>query len=193
MEHDQEMLPAGADRLPSVSDRLDVIKNPVLRLHERRFAQTEDAQILVRPGGSRLLTSRWPLVKRLLPVPFFARFGRPPLAQRRFCTFDVVRATYYTDRVIRSYSDSKTRRLFKDGRRRGFRGLDYDRALLLLDALDAAPSLAPLRVLQAVRLHALKGDRRGRQAMTVSGRWRITFRFADGDAHEVAIEDYYGG
>ena len=71
--------------------------------------------------------------------------------------------------------------------------MDYERALLLLDAIDAASSLAPLRVLRAVRLHTLKGDRRGRQAMTVNRRWRITFRFTDGDAHDVAIEDYHKG
>lgn len=95
--------------------------------------------------------------------------------------------------MIRSFSDSRTRRLFEDDRRRGFGSLDYERALLLLDALDAAPSLEPLRVLRAVRLHALTGDRKGRHAMTVNHRWRITFRFADGDAHEVAIEDYHRG
>jgi len=71
--------------------------------------------------------------------------------------------------------------------------LDYVRALLLLDALDAATSLESLRVLRAVRLHSLKGARRGRHAMTVNRRWRITFRFAEGDAHEVAIEDYHKG
>lgn len=95
--------------------------------------------------------------------------------------------------MIRSFSNGKTRRLFEEDRRRGFRGLDYDRALLLLDAIDAAISLESLRVLQTVRLHVLKGDRRGRQAMTVNRRWRITFRFADGDAHDVAIEDYHKG
>jgi plasmid maintenance system killer protein len=29
--------------------------------------------------------------------------------------------------------------------------------------------------------------------MTMNQRWRVTFRFADGDAHEVAIEDYHRG
>jgi proteic killer suppression protein len=95
--------------------------------------------------------------------------------------------------VIRSFSDGRTRRLFQEGRSRGFSGLDYERALLLLDALDAAPSLEPLRTLRAVRLHALTGDLKGRFAMTVNHRWRITFRFADGDAHDVAIEDYHRG
>lgn len=95
--------------------------------------------------------------------------------------------------MIRSFSDSKTRRLFEQGRLRGFRGLDYERALVLLDAIDAAPSLEPLKALKSVRLHSLKGDRRGRLAMTVNQRWRITFKFSDGDAHDVAIEDYHKG
>ena len=95
--------------------------------------------------------------------------------------------------MLRSFSDGKTSRLFEDDRRRGFRGLDYDRALLLLDALDAARSLESLRALKSVRLHSLKGGRRGRQAMTVNRRWRITFRFAEGDAHDVAIADYHRG
>ena len=95
--------------------------------------------------------------------------------------------------MIRSFGGSDTRRLFEDRRRRGFRGLDYDRALMLLDALAAAKSLRPLSVLQAVRLHPLTGPRRGQWAMTVNGRWRVTFKFADGDAHDVEIEDYHRG
>ncbi len=95
--------------------------------------------------------------------------------------------------VIRSFGDDNTRRLFEDGRRRGFRGLDYDRAMMLLDALDAAPSLDPLRALQAARLHPLTGAMRRRWAMTINGRWRVTFGFADGDAHKVMIKDYHKG
>ena len=95
--------------------------------------------------------------------------------------------------MIRSFADGKTRRLFEDDRRRGFRGLNYERALMLLDALDAAPLLGPLGALQAVRLHALTGGRSERWAMTVNRLWRVTFRFEDGDAHEVEIEDYHKG
>ena len=95
--------------------------------------------------------------------------------------------------MIRSFADSGTRRLFEDGRRRGFRGLDYDRALVLLDALDAAPALGPLRALRAARLHALKGPMQGRWAMTVNARWRVSFRFRDGNAHDVRVEDYHTG
>ena len=108
-------------------------------------------------------------------------------------TFDVLHEPSYDRLVIRSFDDSRTRRLFEDGRRRGFRGLDYDRALMLLDVLDAARSLAPLRVLQAVRLHPLTGPRQGKWAMTVNARWRVTFRFDHGDARDVRIEDYHQG
>ena len=100
---------------------------------------------------------------------------------------------YYSVSVIRSFGNSSTRRLFEEGRRRGFRGLDYDRALLLLDALDAAPGLDALRALQTTRLHALRGPMQGRWAMTVNSRWRVTFRFGDGNAHDVSVEDYHKG
>ena len=40
-------------------------------------------------------------------------------------------------------------------------------------------------------LHALKGDRKGEWAMTVSGNWRITLRFVGEDATEICLEDYH--
>lgn len=108
-------------------------------------------------------------------------------------TLDMLRRAYYVAVVIRSFRDGKTRRLYEDDRRRGFRGLDYDRALLLLDSLNAATSLEQLRALRAARLHPLSGSRKKQWAMTVNERWRITFRFESGDAHDVAIEDYHRG
>ena len=127
--------------------------------------------------------------------PLFA-FFRPPAGRQLAAggiTLCVLRNAYYTIYVIRSFSDGTTRRLFEDDRRRGFRGLDYGRALMLLDALEAAGSIDSLRALRASRFHALKGPMRGRYAMTVNDRWRLTFRFRDGNAHGVAIEDYHTG
>lgn len=43
--------------------------------------------------------------------------------------------------------------------------------------------------LPGLRLHELKGDRRGTWPATVSGNWRITFRFIDSDAEAVNYED----
>lgn len=69
--------------------------------------------------------------------------------------------------------------------------MDQDAALDLLAALNAAGSLQDLSPLKSVGLHKLSGDRKGQWAMTINGPWRICFRFADGDAHDVEITDYH--
>lgn len=45
--------------------------------------------------------------------------------------------------------------------------------------------------LPGLRLHPLKGDLKGHYAVSVSGNWRVTFRFEDGDAVEVDYVDYH--
>jgi toxin HigB-1 len=42
-----------------------------------------------------------------------------------------------------------------------------------------------------LRLHALKGRRRGTWSVSVSGNWRVTFRFDGKDAVGVDYEDYH--
>ncbi len=64
---------------------------------------------------------------------------------------------------------------------------------MLLDALHAASSLQAISPLRSVSLHKLKGDRQKQWAMTVNGRWRICFTFADGDALDVELVDYHKG
>ena len=45
--------------------------------------------------------------------------------------------------------------------------------------------------LPGFRLHPLKGGMQGHWAVTVSGNWRVTFRFVDGDAFDVDYLDYH--
>ena len=45
--------------------------------------------------------------------------------------------------------------------------------------------------LPGFQLHALSGTRKGHYAVSVSGNWRITFRFADGHAVDVDYVDYH--
>ena len=40
--------------------------------------------------------------------------------------------------------------------------------------------------------HPLKGDMRGRYAITVSRNWRVTFGWYDGDAVDIDLEDHHG-
>ncbi len=45
--------------------------------------------------------------------------------------------------------------------------------------------------LPGLRLHALKGVLKGHYAVSVSGNWRVIFRFEDGHAVDVDYADYH--
>lgn len=45
--------------------------------------------------------------------------------------------------------------------------------------------------LPGFRLHPLKGELDGHYAVSVSGNWRVTFRFEDGDVFDVNYVDYH--
>jgi proteic killer suppression protein len=95
--------------------------------------------------------------------------------------------------MIRSWRNSTTRKVWEGERPNGLRGLDFEAAIDLLLALNAAKSLNDLSPLKSVGLHKLKGDRKNQWAMTVNGRWRICFEFRKGDAFEVDVVDYHRG
>jgi len=94
--------------------------------------------------------------------------------------------------MIRSWKSGASRKFFETGKSR-FRGMDVETAQDLLAMLDAATALTDLSPLKSVGLHKLTGDRRGQWAMTVNGRWRVCFRFRQGDAYDVEITDYHKG
>lgn len=95
--------------------------------------------------------------------------------------------------MIKSWANRASERFYAEGKSSVFRGIDIEAAQDLLAALHAAQSLRDLSPLKSVGLHKLKGDRAGQWAMTVNARWRICFRFKDGNAYEVEITDYHRG
>ena len=64
------------------------------------------------------------------------------------------------------------------------------RLRLQLAALDTARTVEDMDI-PGFRLHALKGAMRGRWSITVSGNWRVTFEFRDGNAYVLDYEDYH--
>nr|WP_298411902.1 type II toxin-antitoxin system RelE/ParE family toxin [uncultured Halomonas sp.] len=64
------------------------------------------------------------------------------------------------------------------------------RLRLILGRLNAASGARDMD-LPGLRLHELKGDRLGMWSVTVSGNWRVTFCFDNGDAEAVNYEDYH--
>lgn len=65
-----------------------------------------------------------------------------------------------------------------------------NRVALALADLDDARNTSDLD-LPGYRLHPLKGDLEGRWSISISGSWRVTFRFEDGDAYDVDLTDYH--
>ena len=59
--------------------------------------------------------------------------------------------------------------------------------LALLETAKTAEDM----ILPGLRLHALKGDLDGFYSVAVSGNWRVIFRFAAGNVHDVNLIDYH--
>ena len=65
-----------------------------------------------------------------------------------------------------------------------------DKIERILARLDEAASPNDMG-LPGYRLHPLKGRLAGYWSVTVSGNWRIVFRFEDGHATDVDLIDYH--
>jgi toxin HigB-1 len=93
---------------------------------------------------------------------------------------------------IKTFVHKGVEELFFTGRSRHI-GAEYRRRMILiLDALNAATQVDDLR--NARGFHALSGGRSGSFAMMVSGNWRVTFRFEEGDRGDILdvdFEDYH--
>jgi len=57
--------------------------------------------------------------------------------------------------------------------------------------LHAARTLDFLRSPPGNRLEALRGKRKGEYSIRINDRWRICFRWSDGDVSDVEIVDYH--
>lgn len=100
------------------------------------------------------------------------------------------RYTLLGDKVIGSIKHKGLRRLYEQNDGRGIRSDLVERALKVLSALEAAEGPQDM-ALPMFRFHPLTGDRRGTCSVTVKSNWRITFRFDNGAAHDVNLEDYH--
>ena len=93
--------------------------------------------------------------------------------------------------MIRSFKDRDTELIFNGHRSKRLPSDIQERALTKLLMLDAAEAGIDLRSPPANRLEKLKGDRRSECSIRINRQWRICFRFENGNAHDVGIEDYH--
>ena len=93
--------------------------------------------------------------------------------------------------MIKSWKHKGLKDLFLTESKKGVRPDMSDRLRRRLDVLDAANSLMALG-LPGFRLHPLSGEMKRKYSIRVTGNWRLTFRFEDGDVFDVDLEDYHG-
>jgi toxin HigB-1 len=98
--------------------------------------------------------------------------------------------TRYGMLVIKTFRHRGLRQLYEDGDASRVRADQVRRVTDVLAHLDLALKASDLD-LPGYRLHPLRGDMRGRWSVTISGNWRIVFRFENGDAFDVDLMDYH--
>jgi proteic killer suppression protein len=93
--------------------------------------------------------------------------------------------------MIAGFADKEAERVWHGERSHRLPGDIQQKARLKLRLIHAAVRLDDLRAPPGNRLEALSGDRRGQHSIRINEQWRICFRWAEGQAHDVAIVDYH--
>lgn len=93
--------------------------------------------------------------------------------------------------MIGSFRHRGLERYYRRGDSRSLRQDLTARIRRVLSILDSAELVEDVELLPGMRLHPLKGDLAGFWSVSVSGNWRIVFRFEDGEASDIDLVDYH--
>lgn len=96
--------------------------------------------------------------------------------------------------MIQSFGDEATADLFRERNTRASRRVPREIWRVVqrkLKLLDAAAGLDDLAIPSGNRLERLKGNRAGRLSIRINDQYRLTFRWENGHAYEVVVEDYH--
>jgi len=92
--------------------------------------------------------------------------------------------------VIASFKHRGLKRLYEHDDKRGVSAAHVDKIKRILARLDEAAEVRNM-VLPGFGLHPLKGKLKGFWTVSVSGNWRVVFRFENGNAYDVDLTDYH--
>ena len=92
--------------------------------------------------------------------------------------------------MIRSFKHKGLEVFFRDGESSGIDPNHSTRLARILDRLDASMTVQDMN-LPGFKLHKLKGREKGVWAVSVSGNWRVVFKFEGNDAVQVDYLDYH--
>lgn len=85
------------------------------------------------------------------------------------------------------------RQLYTDDNTKGLSASLVDKVRKLLFALETAENLEQVGRFPGWKLHPLKGDLKGYWSLTVTGNWRVIFRYEEGvnTASDIDLIDYH--
>ena len=92
--------------------------------------------------------------------------------------------------MIKSFAHKGLEDFFYEGTTKGIQVKHADKLRYQLDRLNNAGAIHDMDF-PGYDLHPLKGRLKGHWSVKVSGNWRLTFRFEEGDAHVVDYQDYH--
>jgi len=93
--------------------------------------------------------------------------------------------------MIQSFGDKDTKSLFNRERVKKLPPDLFLRVRTKLLIIDAATNELDLRIPPGNQFERLKGNKKGWCSIRINDQWRIIFKWADGNAHEVTITDYH--
>ncbi len=85
------------------------------------------------------------------------------------------------------------RQLYEDGIAKGVPSAMADKLRKLMLALETAEALEQMNRFPGWRLHPLKGERKGLWSLSVTGNWRLVFRYDEkiNTASDLDLIDYH--
>ena len=92
--------------------------------------------------------------------------------------------------MIVDFAHKELKQFFEKGNAKGIDPSHARKLKRQLHKLNTAAHVKDMNV-PGWRLHPLKGDRKGTWAVDVSGSWRLTFNFREGNASKVNYEQYH--
>jgi proteic killer suppression protein len=92
--------------------------------------------------------------------------------------------------VIKSFRHKGLKEFYETGSVAGVQSSHKNRLRMILAALDTSLEIGDMDI-PGFKLHPLKGRLKGRWSVSVSGNWRVTFEFREGNAYVLDYEDYH--
>jgi len=92
--------------------------------------------------------------------------------------------------MIKSFKHKGLKIFFESGNSSKINPEHQKRLRLILSILNAAKDIKDINF-PGSGLHQLKGELKGYWAVTLSGNWRIIFRFIDSEVSDIDYKDYH--